>query len=83
MLHAGFNISLEPGFSAARLSFILAYNGIYAVANLRCFWVPVHVCNVYPEGPSQNYPLKKLKAAQHHAALVHFLLGQCVGVKLC
>ncbi len=33
---AGFNISLEPGFSVARLCYILAYNGVYAVANLRC-----------------------------------------------
>ena len=34
-LSAGFNISLEPGFSITRLCFILAYGGVYAVANLR------------------------------------------------
>lgn len=34
--HTGFNISLEPGFSVARLCFILAYGGVVAVANLRC-----------------------------------------------
>jgi prolyl oligopeptidase len=33
--YGGFNISLEPGFSVARLCYILAYNGVYAVANLR------------------------------------------------
>jgi prolyl oligopeptidase PreP (S9A serine peptidase family) len=32
---AGFNISLEPGFSVTRLCWMLAYGGIYAVANLR------------------------------------------------
>ena len=32
----GFNISLEPGFSPSRLCWMLAYGGIYAVANLRC-----------------------------------------------
>ena len=35
---AGFNISLEPGFSVSRLCWMLAYGGIYAVANLRCVW---------------------------------------------
>ncbi len=33
---AGFNISLEPGFSVIRLAWLLAYGGVYAVANLRC-----------------------------------------------
>jgi prolyl oligopeptidase PreP (S9A serine peptidase family) len=33
--YTGFNISLEPGFSVARLCFILAYGGVVAVANLR------------------------------------------------
>ncbi len=33
---AGFNISLEPGFSVSRLCWMLAYGGVYAVANLRC-----------------------------------------------
>ena len=32
---AGFNISLEPGFSVTRLCWMLAYGGVYAVANLR------------------------------------------------
>lgn len=31
----GFNISLEPGFSVARLVFGLGYRGVVAVANLR------------------------------------------------
>lgn len=35
---AGFNISLEPGFSVSRLCWMLAYGGVYAVANLRCVW---------------------------------------------
>ena len=39
-LLAGFNISLEPGFSPSRLCWMLAYGGIYAVANLR---YPKHV----------------------------------------
>ena len=34
-LYAGFNISLEPSFSVARLCFMLAYNGVFAMANLR------------------------------------------------
>lgn len=35
-LHAGgFNISLEPGFSASRLAWLAGYNGVYAQANLR------------------------------------------------
>jgi len=34
-LIAGFNISLEPGFSVGRLCYLLAYNGVVAVANLR------------------------------------------------
>ncbi|CAK0748120.1 hypothetical protein CVIRNUC_001815 [Coccomyxa viridis] len=33
--YGGFNISLEPGFSPSRLCWMLAYGGIYAVANLR------------------------------------------------
>ena len=32
----GFNVSLEPGFSVSRLCWMLAYGGVYAVANLRC-----------------------------------------------
>ena len=32
---AGFNINLTPGFSPARLAFMLGYGGILAVANLR------------------------------------------------
>lgn len=32
---SGFNISLEPGFSVSRLCWMLAYNGVVAVANLR------------------------------------------------
>lgn len=35
MRRSGFNISLEPGFSVARLCWMLAYNGVVAVANLR------------------------------------------------
>lgn len=35
LIITGFNISLEPGFSVSRLCFMLAYNGTYAVANLR------------------------------------------------
>jgi prolyl oligopeptidase len=31
----GFNISLEPGFSASRLAWLAGYNGVYAQANLR------------------------------------------------
>ena len=41
---AGFNISLEPSFSVSRLCFILGYDAIYAVANLRCaasFFLPL------------------------------------------
>ena len=38
MFDAGFNISLEPGFSVSRLCWMLAYGGVYAVANLRCVW---------------------------------------------
>ena len=33
--YGGFNISLEPGFSVARLCWLLAYGGAVAVANLR------------------------------------------------
>ncbi|MEW5297596.1 MAG: hypothetical protein WDW36_000797 [Sanguina aurantia] len=33
--YGGFNISLEPGFSASRLTFIKGYNGIYVQANIR------------------------------------------------
>ncbi|BDA42115.1 Prolyl endopeptidase [Coccomyxa sp. Obi] len=33
--YGGFNISLEPGFSVTRLCWMLAYGGVYAVANLR------------------------------------------------
>jgi len=33
--YGGFNISLEPGFSASRLAFMRGYNGVYAQANLR------------------------------------------------
>lgn len=33
--YGGFNISLEPGFSVSRLCWMLAYNGVVAVANLR------------------------------------------------
>ena len=33
--YGGFNISLEPGFSVSRVCWMLAYNGVYAVANLR------------------------------------------------
>lgn len=31
----GFNISLEPGFSASRLAALAGYNAVYAQANLR------------------------------------------------
>lgn len=41
--HAGFNISLTPSFSASRLAFMLGYNAVFAVANLRChFTAPSH-----------------------------------------
>lgn len=33
--YGGFNVSLEPGFSVSRMCWMLAYNGVYAVANLR------------------------------------------------
>ncbi len=33
--YGGFNISLEPGFSVSRLCWMLAYGGVYCVANLR------------------------------------------------
>ena len=33
--YGGFNISLEPGFSLARLCWLVAYGGVAAVANLR------------------------------------------------
>eukprot|EP00878_Enallax_costatus_P029867 GHUV01032432.1.p1 GENE.GHUV01032432.1~~GHUV01032432.1.p1 ORF type:complete len:735 (+),score=227.44 GHUV01032432.1:207-2411(+) len=33
--YGGFNISLEPGFSASRLAWLAGYNGVYAQANLR------------------------------------------------
>lgn len=33
--YGGFNISLEPSFSVARLCWLLAYDGVVAVANLR------------------------------------------------
>ena len=33
--YGGFNISLEPGFSASRLSFIKGYDGVFAQVNLR------------------------------------------------
>jgi prolyl oligopeptidase len=33
--YGGFNISLEPGFSLARLCWLLAYGGVAVVANLR------------------------------------------------
>ena len=33
--YGGFNISLEPGFSVSRLAWMLAYGGVYAMANLR------------------------------------------------
>ncbi|KAL4854888.1 Prolyl endopeptidase [Chlorella vulgaris] len=33
--YGGFNVSLEPGFSVSRLCWMLAFNGVYAVANLR------------------------------------------------
>lgn len=32
---AGFNISLTPSFAASRLAFMLGYNAVFAVANLR------------------------------------------------
>eukprot|EP00200_Dunaliella_tertiolecta_P005806 CAMPEP_0202339224 /NCGR_PEP_ID=MMETSP1126-20121109/1180_1 /ASSEMBLY_ACC=CAM_ASM_000457 /TAXON_ID=3047 /ORGANISM="Dunaliella tertiolecta, Strain CCMP1320" /LENGTH=800 /DNA_ID=CAMNT_0048929749 /DNA_START=75 /DNA_END=2477 /DNA_ORIENTATION=+ len=33
--YGGFNISLEPGFSATRLTFMRGYNGVYAQASIR------------------------------------------------
>lgn len=33
--YGGFNISLEPGFSASRLAWLAGYNGVYVQANLR------------------------------------------------
>lgn len=33
--YGGFNISLEPGFSASRLAFIKGYNGVFCQANIR------------------------------------------------
>ncbi|KAL6754676.1 prolyl oligopeptidase [Haematococcus lacustris] len=33
--YGGFNISLEPGFSASRLAFMRGYRGVFAQANLR------------------------------------------------
>ena len=33
--YGGFNISLEPSFSVSRLCWLLAYDGVYAIANLR------------------------------------------------
>ena len=48
----GFNISLEPGFSPSRLCWMLAYGGIYAVANLRCchmLYSEKHTVQKWPE----------------------------------
>lgn len=33
--YGGFNVSLEPSFSVARMAWLLAYDGVVAVANLR------------------------------------------------
>lgn len=44
---AGFNISLTPSFSASRLAFMLGYDAVFAVANLRYF-NPVLICSSEP-----------------------------------
>lgn len=33
--YGGFNISLEPFFSASRLTFMKGYDGVFAMANIR------------------------------------------------
>lgn len=33
--YGGFNVSLEPAFSITRMAWLLAYDGVFAVANLR------------------------------------------------
>ncbi|KAG2492774.1 hypothetical protein HYH03_008938 [Edaphochlamys debaryana] len=33
--YGGFNVAMEPGFSANRLAFMRGYNGVFAMANLR------------------------------------------------
>lgn len=50
--YAGFNISLEPAFSVSRLCYILAYEGVYAVANLR--WVVGYLNSGHP---SSSHPV--------------------------
>jgi hypothetical protein len=42
---AGFNISLEPSFSVGRLCFMLAYNGVVAISNLR------YACSISRRNP--------------------------------
>jgi hypothetical protein len=55
LLPGGFNISLEPGFSASRLAWLAGYNGVYAqvgatsskARNLLCMlWKLNFLCRV-------------------------------------
>lgn len=46
---AGFDITMYPTFSVSRLVFLRAFNGVYAIAGIRCasFW-PLHTCHALP-----------------------------------
>ena len=60
MADAGFNISLEPGFSVSRLCWMLAYGGVYAVANLRCVWrSPCVSLAPVPHSSMRNYHFRQ------------------------
>lgn len=49
--YGGFNISLQPSFSVTRLCWVLGYDGVVAVANLRgCGGAGVQGCGGQPAG---------------------------------